>query len=397
MNKELYYQYNPWWEEIDYQVKELYPRPELLNTLTQLLNDKNVVFLTGLRRVGKTTLIKQLVHYLLHEKNIKANHIFYISLDDYLLRNESIIDIIDYFRQLHRLPYDEHIYLFLDEITYKTDFRQQLKNLYDKENCKIYVSSSSSSALRDQRGYLTGRERIVEVMPLSFDEFLTFKKISLKNRDSAAKKSYFEEYMQIGGMPEYVLTNDRNYLTTLIDDILYKDIVAFHGIKNPETIKDFFILLMERAGKQISLNKMANILSISPDTAKRYLEMFLETYLIYAVPRFGKTNERLLSPKKVYAADVGIRNLATGFRDKGAIFENLIFLALKQYDISYLYEHATELDFIVNNKILIEVKYGQELNSNQQKLFDNFSAEHKFIVNNWHDIKDIKAILNAHP
>lgn len=150
-----------------------------------------MVFLTGLRRVDKTTLIRLLIHYLLQQQNIKADHIFYISMDDYLLRDNSIIEIVEHFRLLHRLSYDEKVYLFFDEITYKTDFRQQLKNLYDKGNCKIYVSSSSSSALRDNRGFLTGRERVVEVMSLNFDEYLTFKNISLKKRDSALQKQYF--------------------------------------------------------------------------------------------------------------------------------------------------------------------------------------------------------------
>src|SRR5690606_6248626 len=100
----------------------------------------------------------------------------------------------------------------LDEITYKENFRLQLKNLYDKGNAKVFASSSSASALRDQKGLLTGRERIFEVNPLNFKEYLLFSNIKLKKADQSLLEPYFEEYMQIGGMPEYVLTKDRGYL-----------------------------------------------------------------------------------------------------------------------------------------------------------------------------------------
>ena len=86
---------------------------------------------------------------------------------------------------------------------------------------------------------------------------------------------------------------------------------------------------MERAGKSISINKIASILQISPDTSKRYLEYFSNTYLIYLMSRHGKTNERLLSAKKVYAPDLGIRTSFTGIRDKGSLFENYVFLNIK--------------------------------------------------------------------
>jgi hypothetical protein len=136
--------------------------------------------MTGLRRVGKTTLMKLVIQYLL-QNEISPKHIFYVSLDDFVLKDLSIIDVVSEYRSLHRIPYDEQVYVFLDEITYKQDYRHQLKNLYDKQSTKIYVSSSSSSALRDQRGYLTGREYIVEVTPLDFDEYLTFKNIVISN------------------------------------------------------------------------------------------------------------------------------------------------------------------------------------------------------------------------
>lgn len=390
MNHELYFEYNPWWEG-DYDFGEILPREIIETQLDKLMPEKAMILLTGLRRVGKTTLMKQLIKKLL-ENHIKPEHIFYVSIDDYQLKDLTITEVIDEYRKIHKIRKSQKIYLFLDEITYQVDFRQQLKNIYDKANCKLVVSSSSSSALRDKRGWLTGRGRHIEITLLTFEEYLIFKKITVKKRDSKLLESYFEEYMQQGGMPEYILTQNREYLTSLLDDILYKNIIAHHGIKQPQLIKDYFFLLMERAGKQISLNKIAKILKISPDTAKRYLSMFEDTYLIYLVPRFAKTNETILSTKKIYAADLGIRHIFTGFRDKGAIFENIVFSMIKHKKPRYVYQNGIELDFMTEDNILIEVKYGQDLNEKQQALFDTIKAKQKIVINGFNDLNKLKEL-----
>lgn len=129
---------------------------------------------------------------------------------------------------------------------------------------------------------------------------------------------------------EYVLTEIFAF-PNLIDNIIYKDIIAYHKIKDEQIVKDFFKLFDGVPGKQLSLNKMAHILNIGVDTARRFQSYFFEeTYLIYTVEKHGKLNERLRHPKKIYAGDVGgLHNLITGYRDKGAIFENLVYLKLK--------------------------------------------------------------------
>jgi len=385
MDNDIYYQYNPWWEE-NYKPVKYIERTSILSRMQKISNDNVITILTGLRRVGKTTLMKLFIRQLI-EKGIESKHIFYISLDDFLLNKKSIIEIVADYRKIQKLHLDEKIYLFLDEITYKEDFHQQLKNLFDNHNAKIFVSASSSSILKDKKAFLTGREIVIEVLPLDFEEFLEFKKIKISKKESYLKESYFEEYMKIGGMPEYVLTEDREYLKNLVDDIIYKDIVAFHGIKNSQLIKEYFALLMERAGKQVSINKIANILKIAPDTSKRYLQMFEETYLIYLVSRYGKTNEKLLSPKKVYAADLGIKNLFTGFRDKGSSFENYVYTKIKYNDPHYVYEDGIELDFITSDKMIIEVKYNSDFNEKQKALFDKMKANKKIIIKNIHDLE----------
>lgn len=385
MNNDIYYQYNPWWEDTFIPNKYI-ERSSILERMTKIANDNVITILTGLRRVGKTTLMKLFIKKLINE-GIKPKTIFYISLDDFLLNKKSIIEIISDFRKLQKLHLDEKVFLFLDEVTYKEDFHQQLKNIFDNQKAKIFVSASSSSILKDKKAFLTGREIVVEVLPLDFNEFLEFKKIKISKKESYLKESYFEEYLKIGGMPEYVLNEDREYLKNLVDDIIYKDIVAFHGIKNHQLIKEYFSLLMERAGKQLSINKIANILKIAPDTSKRYLQMFEDTFLINLISRYGKTNEKILSPKKIYVADLGIKNLFTGFRDKGSSFENYVYTKIKNKGPHYIYENGIEIDFITSDKTIIEVKYNSDFNAKQKALFESFSENKKIIIKNIHDIE----------
>ena len=379
----ILYKSNPWWED-DFSF-DGYEREHYLTQLENILDNPDIIFLTGLRRVGKSSLMKNFIAQLIHKYHIEPKEIFYISLDLYLLDGYSIGDIVNEYRKIHKLSSSQKIYLFLDEVTSKKAYQQELKNFYDLENMKIFASSSSASLLKDSNAYLTGRQRTIEVMPLDFNEYLQFKEIHIKRADAHLYESYFEEYMQDGGMPEYVLTGDVSYLQNLIDNIITKDIIAHYNIRNGQVVKDFYKLLMERSGKLLTFNKLANILEISVDSARRYFHYFEETYLIYSMTKYGKLNEQLKSAKKIYASDVGLRNVVTGYRDKGAIFENLIYLKLKNRNPSYLYVDGIELDFITEDGLLIEAKYNSVLNKKQQKLFDAFEAKEKRVVNGVRD------------
>ncbi|OGW39512.1 MAG: AAA family ATPase, partial [Nitrospirae bacterium RBG_13_39_12] len=271
--EDILYRYNPWWEG-RYTLEGIIERDEMLSLMKKYFSSRQVVFLTGLRRVGKTTLLRLFIKSLIDLEGIDVKHILYVSLDDYLLSRYTILEIVEKYRKIQKIRFRDKIILFLDEITYKKDFEIQLKNFYDSQNVKIYASSSSSSLMKGGKPYLTGRRTIIEILPLDFGEFMHFRKIALSKADSHLLESYFEEFMWTGGIPEFVLRGDVEYLKELVDDIIYKDIAAVYSIKNPDMLKDYFLLMMERAGKTASINKIAHILKISPDTAKRYFEMF---------------------------------------------------------------------------------------------------------------------------
>ncbi len=377
--EDLLYQYNPWWEEA-LNNEGIKPREKYLEELRGYLDFRQIVVLTGLRRVGKTTLMKLIIKELINS-GVAPKRILYVSLDDYLLHKHNISEIINEFRKLHKIKVEEKIYLFLDEVTYKENFHIQLKNLYDLQNTKIYTASSSASMLRDKKASLTGRAISLEIKPLDLDEYLAFKDIKLKKRDNQLYRSYFLEYCKNGGLPENALNPNREYLMNLVDDIIQKDITAFHGLKNHQTLRDYFTLLMERSGKQLSINKIGKILSISPDTSKRYLSYFESTYLIHLLPRRGKTNQKLLSPKKIYASDLAIKHMFMGERDLGSYFENYIYLLLRnQKTMYYLYENTVEIDFFTEDKILIESKFYSELTQKQEKLFNEYPASKRLVI-----------------
>ena len=143
--EEVLKEYNPWWYEP--YTSDTIRRSKYLDRLMDNIDNKNIIVITGLRRVGKTTIIKQMITELLRNKTPSKN-IFYVSVDNFELRTHSIREIIDGYREINKIPMDEKSYIFLDEIAFKEDFHQEIKNLYDMTNLKIIISSSSASILR---------------------------------------------------------------------------------------------------------------------------------------------------------------------------------------------------------------------------------------------------------
>ncbi|MCK5176816.1 MAG: ATP-binding protein, partial [Candidatus Aenigmarchaeota archaeon] len=302
-------------------------------------------------------------------------NIFYVSLDNFELNNHRIKEIIDKYRQINKIPIEQKAYIFLDEITYKDTVQQELKNLYDMTNLKIIVSSSCASVLKDKKAFLTGRTKTIEVMPLDFKEFLEFRNIKSKQYDYALLKNHFDEYLKMGGMPEYVLTKDIDCLKELVENIFYKDIIAYHNIKDRGVVFDLLKLLSERVGKRLTYNKLSNVLKISVDSVRRYISYFEETYLIHIISKHGSPNEKITAPKKIYFCDTGLRNILTGFKDIGSLFENIVYLRIKNENPSYYMADTIELDFVFGKNI-IECKYTDERNEKQEELIEKLSSDY---------------------
>ena len=377
IESELFKQ-NPWWESSFKDVS--YPREKYIKQILDNLDSKEIIIITGIRRVGKTTIIKQTINKLLTSK-IKPEEIFFISLDLFNLLEFSISQLIEEYRKIHKKGHSDFFYLFLDEVSSRDNFEQELKSIYDNENIKVICSSSIATLMRDKKAKLTGRTKTIEIMPLDFREFLIFKEANILKSDKAKLESYFNDYLRIGGIPHYVLTEDKSYLNELVESIIYKDIIAYHKITAEKVIKEMFILLCQRVGKPISYNKLSGILNISVDSVKRYIGYFEKAYLFYIINRYSKSvNESITSPKKVYIGDIGIKNSITGFKDLGASYENLVFLNIKDKHPSYYMDNSIEIDFITEDS-LIEAKYKQELTKNQKELFNAIKINIQDVAN----------------
>ncbi len=384
--EEILIQFNPWWEG-KFQAESI-KRNKYLDLFLNEAQEKQITIITGLRRVGKTTLIKQTIEELLKEK--PGKNILFISLEHPIFDNHSILEIVEQFRTINGLTRKEKIYLFFDEIQYKNDFERELKILHDHENVKIFISGSNSLILKDTKAFLTGRNKVFLVEPLDFDEFLLFNNIEIKKSDFHLYKKHFLNYLEFGGMPEYVLTKNKGKITSLVDDIIYKDIVGKHGVKNVNKLRELFLLLCERVGKRMSYNKIANILGIKVDSVINYISYFEEVFLIYQVSRFAKSlNEVIRSPKKIYISDIGIKNVFVGFKDLGALFENLVFLKIKSQNPKYYYENSKEVDFIVGKKA-IEVKFKEKVEKEEVAFLESLRGfKKKSIIQNYEDFSKL--------
>ncbi len=125
------------------------------------------------------------------------------------------------------------------------------------------------------------------------------------------------------------------------------------------------------------------------------MSYFEKTYLIHLISRYGTTNERILSPKKVYVCDLGIKYLFIGERDLGSYFENYIYMNIRnRRDIYYLHQNGVEIDFIPSDKILIESKYNSEMNEGQNKHFKSYPADKRVLINVFRQLDKLSEITS---
>ncbi len=341
--EELLHRFNPWWTE-DFHTEAI-PRQRYQRQLMSLVDTRDVVLVTGLRRVGKTTLLYLTIEKLLEK--VPADRIFYVSLDHMGLRDHTILDIVEEYRRINRLKHDEHAYLFLDEVHLKEEFELQLKNLYDEGNTKVFASGSASLEITMRSPHLTGRQRLVPVHPLDFMEFLAFSEVEVSPADGHLLAELAEDHVKYGGIPEYVRTRDMSYLQSVVDTILWRDVAGRHEIRNREMLADMLALVAQGVGAPLSTRKISRVLGVSTETVSRTLDLFSEANLIHQIERQGKVSERKASPKKIYLADTGLFSILTEGVNLGSMAENAVYLALMRTGrVRYNLASGREVDFI---------------------------------------------------
>lgn len=339
---------NPWWEGA--MVELGIQRTGYLSKINEATSRrKQILFILGSRRVGKTRILLQYIYQLI-KNGVSPKKILFLSLDN------SNLESLDWYTYIAGLDY---LYVFLDEVHYSPKWAQILKSLYDipGKKIKIVCSGSSSKLIEDNKAFLTGRSTSLFITPLDFDEFAKFSKSDDLIRD----------YLFYGGYPEFVLEKEPNYLNELIRDVIEKDIVKVHKVKNSQYLFDVCQILAKQIGFKGSSNKIANVLKLDNKTVENYIQYLKEVKLVDVMYQYSESiNKKLYAPKKYYFNDLGMRNSFVGFSDIGSLVENAIFLHLtKLYGtdhVCYLLDsRGNEVDFMVTvdneEGLLIESKY----------------------------------------
>lgn len=329
--------------------------------LEQLIKfkDKNLIkVVTGLRRVGKSTLLKIFTEYLV-ENDIERNRIISINFENMKYDHlKNIYRLHDYIIENIR---DEGMnYVFLDEIQQVKDFEKVVDSLFIQENIDLYITGSNANLLSSELStLLSGRYIEIQVFPLSFKEYMSQFDI---NSNLSVK---YKEYLEFSSFP-YVseLNKDREmiwqYLDGVYNSVVLKDVIARNNISNVMMLKSITEFLFDNIGNITSTKKISDTMTsngrkISTPTVESYIHSLLESFIIYQAKRYDiKGKQYLKTLEKYYVADIGLRYYLLGYKgtDVGHILENIIYLELlrRGYKVYIGKVGKLEVDFIAKNQ-----------------------------------------------
>lgn len=327
------------------------------------IHTKEIIVLVGPRRSGKSTILYQVMDAL--EKNgIPPKAMLHLNFEEPklipLLNLKGLDDLYEAYRE-HIFP-EGKAFLFLDEIQNVPDWERWLRARSQTEDIKIFVTGSSAKLMSSEIAtLLTGRHLSFEVSSLNFVEYLQFRQISLPRHRlpvvaPAKIRQALNDYQQWGGFPAVVLASTvehkQNILTEYFDDILYKDIIMRHGIRDPILLRNLAVHLLTQTGSLVSFSRLASIFQISDEAAASYCRYLQESFMMKLLPFFSlKTSMRQRHPQKVHAMDLGLRN-AISFAhsaDDGHLTESLVYHCLRRRfgDNVFYWSGETEIDFVV--------------------------------------------------
>ncbi|HLD76347.1 MAG TPA: ATP-binding protein [Candidatus Norongarragalinales archaeon] len=330
--------------------------------------------ITGLRRCGKSTLLKQII------KTKYAEDYFYFNFDDERIagfKAEDFQNLLEASIEIHGKKNN----LFFDEIQNVPGWELFVNRML-REGHRVFITGSNAHLLSRELGtHLTGRHVDVELYPFSFVEFLRAHKIpvydteAFSTEENALFSKKFKQYVEKGGMPEAIVFSNEAVLTSVLNDIIQKDIVTRYALKKPAELKTVVKFLIANAAKPFTYRSITDNFNIkSPITLQKYIDYAEETYLIFTVRRFERKTKRLdKNPKKAYCVDNGIiaKNTPAVNEMKGALLENVVAIHLKRLG-KEIYYHKTdhsECDFVLpKEKNAIQVCYTLNADNREREI-----------------------------
>ena len=404
---------------------ELKKREGYLNKLIGFRDTEPVKVVTGIRRCGKSSLLKLMALHL-KETGVVPAQIIEMNFESYEFKDMTADDIYYYVKE--RIIEGKRMYLFFDELQRINGWENAVNAFRVDFNCDIYVTGSNAYLLSSEYStYLSGRCVEIKMLPLSFKEFLYFHGFEVRETKSALGgtrkqvfdgsgerydlRDVFDAYMRFGGMPgiadvglnqEKALSLlDGIYSTVVVRDILEREKRrGQQRITDPILLRKIILFLADNVGSSISVNSIGNTLvneglledgrrkgTPSTHTVQAYVNALLESYFFYDIKRFDiKGREYLRTLGKYYIVDIGLRNYLLGFRnrDSGHALENVVYFELlrRGYDVAIGKVDQAEVDFIAakaDDKIYIQVTesmLGEEVRRRElaplQKINDNY-------------------------
>lgn len=366
------------------ELPEIFDRDSTLQEYSEIKPPK-IIVLSGFRRVGKTYLVFQFIKELL--KKIGREQAVYLNFEDERipLRTEFLTDLIPAIKEISS---NEIKFLFLDELQNIPNWSKWARRIYDNERIRLFITGSSSKlSNKEIPTELRGRFLEIKVFPLSFKEFLEFKKIKIDSKELKYSKNSkaelirnLNEYIIYGSLPEIILSVENKKFEIAqqyYQTVVRRDIIERFKIENEEGLKAMLRLLLNSTNYSISKTydtlKSLNY-EIGKTTLQHYLKYVENSYFIFSLPIFSfKIKDQMQYPRKIYFIDnVFINALSTKFsKDLGRLYENAVAIDLLRknsgkdlevfYWKNYLHE---EVDFVIKEgfkiKKLIQVCYDLE-------------------------------------
>lgn len=334
---------------------------------------KEIVDFVGPRRSGKSSVLKLIIKRL----QLSGNSYLYLNFEDPFFVSANNPQIIEEAIAVFKEYYGSNLkYLFFDEIQAIDNWEKAVRKLRDGADYKIFITGSSSKLLSGEIAtLLTGRHLSSDILPLSFEEFLAFRGVAIKDKKDMVLRAgellkKFDEYLQIGGFPEVVLTNNKELLKNYFFDILQKDVMTRYAIRDKNALENMGVYLMSNTGKIISVESLKEAFNLSFSAATAYLGYLKDAFLVFELPLFSfSLKKQSKAMKKIYAVDTGmVNNVSFKFsEDKGRMLENAVFLELKKKGEKMYYyrtKNNYEVDFAVKKgtaiRELIQVAWSLE-------------------------------------
>ena len=361
-----------------------YTPREILVQAADMARQKEIHVITGVRRSGKSTLMRLIARYLVQEENVPRENILYLNFEDDRFAEFKTPD----FQTLYEAYLEVESpsgrkYFFLDEIQNLPGWHRWLNRLYEFEDVKLFVTGSNSSMMKGEAAMsLTGRNRVVTLYPFSFREYATACDVTWTERDlltgegKAKLSRLFGQYAQEGGFPEAVRQQDPDILRHYFGDIVYRDIVARYGLRNVREIRELALYLASNLSCLASYKKLKDTITVnSLTTVKNYLGYFEDVYLFFPVNLFDYSLKRqMYNPAKIYCVDHALA-AAMAFKfsaDTGRILENIVFSELKRRGCEIYYwkdKNGKEVDFLIRQgqDITAALQVCQDIDTNETR------------------------------